>query len=191
MLAALPRSERRAASRDAARANPIPAREPSHGLVAEIVHQRHRGRIPFAGTTSGQRRINAKREARAAFWAEERRTVSVRASVEIEPHFRKHIGTLGAGARIDGRTPIEHEFSVDLAVHIPGAPATAVRAMPTYRGVWNGDHYEPELDSVEWMDANGKRIHPEVESILADAREGLLSPNAYRAQMNLPPYPTR
>lgn len=68
MLSTLPRSQRRAASRDEARAHPVPARQPSHGLVGEIVHQRNRGRIPFAGTTSGQRRINAKRDARTAYW---------------------------------------------------------------------------------------------------------------------------
>lgn len=68
MLATLPRSERRAASRDEARANPVPPREPSHGLVGEIVHQQHPMRLPFAGTCSGQRRINAKREARKAYW---------------------------------------------------------------------------------------------------------------------------
>lgn len=158
MLSALPRSERRAASRDQARAHPVPPREPSNGLVGEIVHRRRPMRPPLQGTSSGQRRINAKREARKAYWAEERRTVSIRASVEIEPYFSKHIGTLGAGARIDGRTPIEHEFSVDLDVHIPGAPATAVRAEPIYRNVWHGDHYEPELDSVTWTDAAGKPI---------------------------------
>jgi hypothetical protein len=187
MLAALPRSERRAASRDAARANPIPAREPSHGLVGEIVHQRHSRRPAAQGACSGQRRINAKRNARAELW----RTVKVRVSAEIEPYFCRSIHLLGDGARVQGRSIPMDWFAVDLDVHIPGAPATAVRALPAYRSVWHGDHYEPELDSVEWMDANGKRIHPEVESILADAREGLLSPNAYRAQMNLPPYPTR
>jgi hypothetical protein len=161
MLSTLPRSERRAASRDEARAHPVPPRQPSNGLVGEIVHQRRPMRVPVAGTCSGQRRINAKRQSRAAFWAEERRTVSIRASVEIEPYFSKHIGTLGAGARIDGRTPIEHEFSVDLAVHIPGAPATAVRALPAYRSVWHGDHYEPELDSVTWIDADGRHFEDE------------------------------
>lgn len=153
MLSALSRSQRRAASRDDARAHPIPTREPSHGLVAGIVHQRHPMRLPFAGTCSGQRRINSKREARREFW----RTVKVHVSTEIEPYFRQSIHLLGDGARVQGRTASD-PFWADLDVHIPGAPATAVRALPAFRGVWRGNRYEPELDHVEWTDVDGKRI---------------------------------
>jgi hypothetical protein len=157
MLATLPRSERRAASRDDVRANPVPAREPSHGLVGEIVHQRRPGRLPFAGTSSGQRRVNAKRNTRAELW----RTVKVRVSDEIEPYFRQSIHLLGKGARVQGRSIPLDWFGVDLAVHIPGAPATAVQALPVYRSVWHGDHYEPEVDSVTWIDANGRHFEAE------------------------------
>jgi hypothetical protein len=157
MLATLTRSERRAASRDDARAHPVPAREPSHGLVGEIVHQRHGGRVPYQGTCSGQRRVNAKRNARAELW----RTVTVRVSDEIEPYFRRSIHLLGDGARVQGRSIPLDWFGVDLAVHIPGAPATAVRAMPAYRSVWRGDRYEPELDSVTWIDADGRHFEAE------------------------------
>lgn len=156
MIATLPRAQRRAASRDDARANPIPAREPSHGLVGEIVHQRHRMRIPFDGTCSGQRRINAKRNTRAELW----RTVKVRVSVQAEPYFRQSLHLLGEGARVQGRTPLRHIFAVDLDVHIPGAPATAVWAEPVYRSVLRGDYNVPELDSVVWMDADRNIIEP-------------------------------
>jgi|SRR5690348_244240 len=153
MLSVLPRSERRAVSRDEARAHPVPPRAPSNGLVGEIVHRRRPMRLPFDGTCSGQRRINAKREARREYW----RTVKIHVSTEIEPYFRQSIRLLGDGARVQGRTASD-PFWADLDVHIPGAPATAVRALPAFRGVWHGDHYEPELDSVAWTDAAGQRI---------------------------------
>lgn len=40
-----------------------------HGDVAAIVHDRHPMTVRPAGPTSGQARINAKREARAQYWA--------------------------------------------------------------------------------------------------------------------------
>jgi hypothetical protein len=111
--------------------------------------------------TSGQARINYKRNQRAAFWAdwaEARRTVRIRVSAEVEPYFRRQLGLLGQGARIHGCTPDLYSFSLDLDVHIPGAPLTAVRALPVYRSVRRGDTYAPELERVEWMDADGSRI---------------------------------
>lgn len=159
MLTTLPRSARRASSRDNARANPVPARAPSHGQVGMLVHFPHRMAVAKPGATSGQCRVNAKRKAREEFWTEERRTVLIRVSAEVEPYFRQHLHTLGDRARIDGRTPDRYGgFWLDLAVHIPGAPAEAVTAIPTYRSVWRGDHYEPEFDYVDWMDADGQRI---------------------------------
>lgn len=160
MHATLSRSERRAVSRDDARANPIPPREPSHGLVGEIVHQRHPMRLPFAGTCSGQRRVNAKREARREFWAEERRTVLVRISAQMEPTFREILPSLGEGARIDGCTPVESRFALDLAVHVPGAPSDAVEAVMGVTGYYNpdGSLISARLETVEWLDADGQRI---------------------------------
>lgn len=137
--------------------------------------------------TSGQARINAKRTARTAYWVEERRTVHIHVSKQIEPYFRQHMGALGAGTRIDGSWMVDHGFAVDLDVHIPGAPARAVRAVPIFRSEWHGDHYEPVLDHVEWTDADGNRIHPEAEAILAEAREALVSPDMHRAQLGLVP----
>lgn len=162
MLATLTRSQRRAVSRDAARANPVPGRQPSYGQVAEIVHARHPLPHLIVTPKSGKLRGNTKRNDRAAFWAEERRTVLIKVSVELEPYFRQQIKLLGDGARVDGSTKLIHSFASDLNVHIPGAPNKAVRAIPAYRSVWHGDHYEPKLESVAWFDADGNGIETEV-----------------------------
>jgi hypothetical protein len=72
-----PRRIRRAVSRDLARANPIPPRSASGGTVGERVRARRKMRHnvvhPVGHTgrpTSGQARINAKRNQRATFGAE-------------------------------------------------------------------------------------------------------------------------
>lgn len=186
------RSARRAFSRDAARQFTRPggntATVPD---VAAVVHARHPMPHRIVTPKSGKLRINTKRNTRATFWAEERRTVAVRVSAEMEPYFRQHLGLLGNRVRIDGSTPLDWGMSFDLAVHIPGAPAAAVRATPTYRSVRHGNYFEPELDGVDWFDANGQHIHPKAEALLADAREALLSPNAHRAQLDLPPLAAR
>ncbi|MEZ0089949.1 hypothetical protein [Streptacidiphilus sp. EB129] len=150
----LTRSQRRAHSRDDARANPITPRPPSYGQVGAIVHAPRRIHTTHQSTASGQHRINAKRQARAEYW----RTVKIRVSVELEPYFRQYLPTLGNGTRIQGRTPLITAWAVDLDVHIPDAPAAAVRAEPVSRSVWHGDHYEPELDYVVWYDAHGQVI---------------------------------
>jgi hypothetical protein len=70
-----PRRVRRAVSRDLARRYPIPPRPASGGIVGERVRARRKMRHnvvhPIGGTgrpKSGQARINAKRNQRAAFW---------------------------------------------------------------------------------------------------------------------------
>jgi hypothetical protein len=79
------RSERRAFSRDGARtfAQANPAAGPNrkdrrelghrHGDVAAIVHGPHDRAFLYSGTVNGggQARINAKRNARAQYWAAE------------------------------------------------------------------------------------------------------------------------
>jgi hypothetical protein len=151
---ARPRSIRRADSRDEARANPIPPRPASHGDVAEIVHSRPRLPEPRTGTTSGQRRVNAKRTARGEFW----RTVRVQVWPEMESFFREHLHDLGAGVRIVSRTLPMATRVVDLHVHIPGAPSNAASAEPA----WYVDHRHaeprPYLDHITWFDADGQRI---------------------------------
>ncbi len=64
----LTRAQRRAHSRDAARAWPVPRRLPSHGAVGRAVHARRPMPVRPPSPRSGQERINAKRDARAAFW---------------------------------------------------------------------------------------------------------------------------
>lgn len=105
--------------------------------------------------TSGQARINAKRNERAEFW----RTVKVRVSAEMEPYFQRTLHLLGRGTRIDGRRQEVAWFAVELDVHIPSAPADAVRAEPVYYSDWNGDHPVPRLDYVVFHDAAGRVIN--------------------------------
>jgi hypothetical protein len=64
-----PRRVRRAIDLDLARAYPIPPRRPSYGRVAAIVHKRRPWPHRPSSPRSGQARINAKRNARAAYWA--------------------------------------------------------------------------------------------------------------------------
>ena len=64
----LTRAQRRAHSRDAARAWPVPPRRPSYGAVARAVHARRPMAVQPPSPQSGQERINAKRDARASFW---------------------------------------------------------------------------------------------------------------------------
>jgi hypothetical protein len=146
-------------SRDAQRRFARPGRPPGHqpGAVAAIVHGPHDRAWLYSGTigASGQARINAKRNARAEFW----RTVRIRVSAEAEPYFRDSLHLLGVGARIDGRTEPLSWWAVDLDVHIPGAPADAVFAEPVYRSERTGDGYQPVLDHVQWLRADGSTIH--------------------------------
>ena len=155
------RSARRAFSRDAARQFARPgintATVPD---VAAVVHGRHPLLHRIVTPKSGKLRINTKRNARAAFWTEERRTVLVRVSAQFEPHFRAGLAILGDRARIAGSTRIENWFALDLAVHIPGAPAQAVRAEPVLRNDWHDDHYEPVLVDMQWTDADGRTVTP-------------------------------
>jgi hypothetical protein len=110
--------------------------------------------------TSGQARINAKRNSRAEFW----RTVRIRVSTQAEPLFRESLDLLGPGTRIYGRTELPWLAS-ELHVHIPGAPAEAVTAEPVFRTERTGPHeYSTVLDHIEWHRADGTRIgaHPEL-----------------------------
>jgi len=70
-----PRRIRRAVSRDLARAHPVPPRPPSHGVVGELARRRRAMPKRFQGVavalgdgvpTSGQARINAKRNLRGS-----------------------------------------------------------------------------------------------------------------------------
>lgn len=165
MLATLTRSQRRAASRDEARANPVPLRPRSYGQVAEIVHARHPLPHRIVTPKSGKLRGNTKRTNRAAFWAEERRTVRVHVSTELLPTFRAHLPLLGARARIHAVSPdrpaYDTDFDVhwlDLDVHVPGAPAKAVRAIPSFRVQHSDGHRIPVLAGVDWLDADGKTL---------------------------------
>ncbi len=64
----LTRAQRRAHSRDAARAWPVPQRLPSHGAGGRAVHARRPMIVRAPSPRSGQERINIKRDARASFW---------------------------------------------------------------------------------------------------------------------------
>jgi hypothetical protein len=163
------RSERRAFSRDGARTylqlNPgtgptraVRRKQHQYGTGSALIHGKHDTAWLYSGTenASGQARINAKRNQRAEYW----RTVRVRVSAPLEPNFRASLHLLGNGARVDGRTPLLHQWTVDLDVHIPGAPADAVTATPVYRSDHNGDAtYTPHLDHIEWYRADGNRIN--------------------------------
>lgn len=161
----LPRSLRRRISRDTARHYARPGDR--NGKCADRIRPRKPKQLSgFMNTRSGQARINAKRNARAEFW----RTFTIAVSTEMEPYFREHLHLLGKGARIHRSRPAESWFGFNMDVHIPGAPAHAVRAEPIYRSVHIGDgHYRPELDSIEWYDAHGKQIdaeHARIQRVL-------------------------
>lgn len=149
-----PRSIRRAASRVEARKHPLPPKPSSLGEIAELVHSRPRMPDARTGTTSGQRRINAKRVERGEFW----RTVRVQVWPEMETYFREHLHHLGGGVRIVSRTVPMTARVIDLHVHIPGAPSNAASAEPA----WHVDHRHaeprPYLDHVDWYDAAGQLI---------------------------------
>ncbi|MFD0405607.1 hypothetical protein [Kitasatospora sp. NPDC127116] len=161
------RAERRAFSRDAARTytRPNPADGPTRrerrrhgwrGDISALVHGKHdtswlRAQNPAAG---GRQRANAKRNARAAYW----HTVRIQVSPEIEPHFRQSLHLLHPKAQLRGRHLPLHQFVVDLDVHIPGAPADAVRAVPTYRALHHEGRITPRLDSIDWYRADGSLI---------------------------------
>lgn len=86
-------------------------------------------------------------------------TVAIVVSRELEPYFRDTLSLFGEGAQIVSTTDADFVFDVRLHVHIPGAPAWAVRAEPTYRTVHIGNgQYRAELESVTWYDAVGNRI---------------------------------
>lgn len=163
-----PRRVRRAISRDFARANPIPPRSASGGIIGEQVRRRQQMttrradaiRLGSSGIpTSGQARVNAKRQQRAAFWAEHQRTVRIVVSAQVEPHFRQHLQLLGDRARIDNCTPRQQEHAFDLDVHIPGAPTAAVQAQPQVGyGLTNDGRPGPVLLGIEWTGADGRRI---------------------------------
>jgi hypothetical protein len=172
-----PRKVRRAVSRDVARRYPVPPRSALYqpdprkpvprrmrrdrGQVAALPRAFYETPVRPPSTRSGQARINAKRNERAAFWAdwaEARRTVRVRVSAEFEPHFREHLGLFGEGARIHGSTPDLYSFSLDLDVHIPSAPADAAEARPVYEAVYTQDRHVPRLLFIEWLRADGSRI---------------------------------
>jgi hypothetical protein len=129
------------------------------GNISALMHGKHDTAWLYSGTlnASGQARINTKRHHRAEFW----RTVRIRVSNDMEPYFRASLHLLGAGTRIDGRTelPPPNWFTVDLDVHIPGAPADAVRAEPVYRSDLADDgRYEVTVDHIEWFRADHTRI---------------------------------
>lgn len=153
----LTRSQRRAISRDEARAHPIPARPHAHGFYADHVNARVPMTVRPPSARSGQQRINAKRNARAEFW----RTVKIRVSVQGEPYFLPSLRKLGHGVRILGRTVLQDWFAVDYDVHLPGIPVGAVRAEPVYKSVFNGEYYDAHLDYVVWYDADGNAINAE------------------------------
>lgn len=170
-----PRRVRRAVSRDFARANPVAPRPASGGIVGERVRagrkMHHNAIHPIGHTgrpTSGQARINAKRNQRAAFWAEHQRTVRIVVAAPMEPYFRQNLQLLGDRARIDGCTPREQDYAFDLDVHIPGAPANAVQAQPMYGHVpADGGGVRPVLLGIEWRGADGRRI--ETRDLIAPA----------------------
>lgn len=149
-----PRSLRRAASRDTARQHPVPPQPKGFGETIDLVHSHPRLPDPRTGTTSGQRRVNAKRAQRGEFW----RTVRIRVWPEMETYFREHLHHLGDGTRIVSRTVPTATRAIDLHVHIPGAPPTAVIAEPA----WHVDHRHaeprPYLDHIDWLDNNGQLI---------------------------------
>jgi hypothetical protein len=151
---ARPRSIRRAASRVEARKHPIAPKPSSFGETAELVHSRPRLPQPRLGTTSGQRRVNAKRTQRGEFW----RTVRVQVWPEMETYFREHLHHLGDGTRIVSQTLPAAERVIDFHVHIPGAPSNAASAEPA----WYVDHRHaeprPYLDHIDWYDAGGQLI---------------------------------
>lgn len=150
-----PRSVRRTASRVEARKHPLPPKPSSFGEVAELVHSRPRLPDARTGTTSGQRRINAKRVERGEFW----RTVRVSVSPDLEPSFRQHLDLLGHGARIVGARPHSWMFGWGLDVHIPGAPADAVTAEPVWWSEYDGHGgHSIRLQHVEYRDAAGQSI---------------------------------
>lgn len=149
------RSARRAFSRDAARKFARPGRNTATVPdVAALVHARHPLPYHAPSTATGRLRRDTKRNQRAEFW----RTVKIRVSVELEPYFRRSLHLLGKGARIDGGHKVVNWCAWDLAVHVPGAPAAAVRAEPVYYSDWNGEHHVPRIDHVQWYDADGQRI---------------------------------
>lgn len=161
------RAQRRAFSRDAARHYAAPGlshgpnraalrKHGQRGDVSALVHGKHDTAWLYSGTlnASGQARINHKRQQRAEFW----RTVRIRVSTPMELEFRDSLHLLGSGTRIDGRTPADWGFTVDLDVHIPGAPADAVRAEPMYRSERTDDGYVPVLDHIGWYSADGSLL---------------------------------
>ena len=155
MLVLPTRSQRRAESRDDARKHPHHPKPSQYGRVAEIVHGRTRLPEARIGTTSGQRRIDAKRNARGEFW----RTVAIRVSVDMEPYFRASLHLLGHGTRIVSRTRVVNWLAYEFDVHIPGAPATAVRAEPVWWSEYDErGHHTIRLHRVNYADANGQGI---------------------------------
>ena len=151
----LTRSQRRAHSRDEARRHPHHPKPKGYGEVAELVHARPRLPAARLGTTSGQRRVNAKRTARGEFW----RTVAIRVSVEVEPYFRDSLHLLGHGTRIVSRSVPMDWFAYDFDVHIPGAPASAVTAEPAWQSEYD-DHggHTVRLYYIDYRDVDGQRI---------------------------------
>lgn len=109
--------------------------------------------------TSGQARVNFKRLARAAFWAEERRTVRVFAGVEEEQFLRANLHLLGPGTRIQASSPLDWAYATEFHIHIPGAPAAAERAVLIFRNRMVGRalaaRYEPILVGIEWYGTAG------------------------------------
>jgi hypothetical protein len=105
--------------------------------------------------TSGQRRINAKRRQRAAFWAAERHTVKVLCNPAVEQPFREHLHLLGDRARIDRRTPLLIATMVELDVHIPGAPLDATMADLDWGATWHGDEQRIYCSGISWY-ADGR-----------------------------------
>ena len=111
--------------------------------------------------TSGQRRINAKRNQRAAYWTAHC-TVKVLIGGELLPQVDRLVQLLGDGARVYRSTPRVHGWVVELDVHIPGAPHGAYRANPRFGTTWDGRNAHPTLLGTDWVDADG-RILPAPE----------------------------
>lgn len=160
-----PRRERRGQSRDLARENPIAPKRAQYGAVGRWLNRPRpmigRVQMPGATPTSGQARVNAKRNARAEFW----RTVKVHVHPDVEAPFRQHLHLLGNGTRIHGRRALDWILLVELDVHIPGAPAGAVKAEPVYGSHWNGRASVPFLRHIDWYNADGHRIDPLVDEV--------------------------
>jgi hypothetical protein len=147
------RSQRRADSRDEARANPIPPRPRSHGDVGLAVHAPRRMPVRPPSERSGQTRRNTKRTARAEYW----RTVIVQVWPDMEPYFRQHLHLFGDGTRIVSRTA-SPDGPTDLHVHIPGAPPNATLAEAAVYQDNRGEWPVPFVDHIDWFDAAGQRI---------------------------------